>query len=101
MIQDDKSENESIDYFDLSWNLLDLKQNFPNSKNHLDKPEELDKMIELAKTLSKGCPFIRTDFYQIDGQVYFSEFTFFSDSGTARFEPEEWDEKLGNKICLT
>lgn len=100
VIQDDKTAKETIDYFDTEWNLLDLKQNFPNSPNHLPKPRTLDDMLELARKLSEGMPFIRTDFYEINGEVYFSEFTFFSDDGFAEFHPGEWDEKLGEKIDL-
>ena len=100
-IQNDKMPNETIDYFDTDWNLLDLKQNYPNSKNPLPRPETLNEMLELARILAKDtAPFIRTDFYEINGKVYFSEFTFYSDSGFAKFTPEEWDLKLGNWINL-
>ncbi len=99
-IQDDKTENESIDYFDIEWNKLDIKQNFPNSKKVLDRPLKYDIMLDMAAELSKGFPFLRTDFYCINGDIYFSEFTFYSDSGLVRFFPEEWDRKLGDLIVL-
>ena len=57
-------------------------------------------MLRLAAKLSEGFPFLRTDFYEINGRVYFSEFTFYSDSGFERFHPDEWDEKLGALIRL-
>lgn len=100
VIQDDKTSKESIDYFDVEWNLLELRQNFPNSSSHLPKPKELGRMLELAEILSERLPFIRTDFYIVDGKIYFSEFTFFSDSGAERFYPEEWDYKLGDLIVI-
>ena len=101
-IQNDKMPNETIDYFDTDWNLLDLKQNYPNSKNPLPRPETLTEMLNLARTLAKDtAPFIRTDFYEINGKVYFSEFTFYSDSGFAKFTPSIWDTTLGNWIDLT
>ena len=101
VIQDDKTPKESIDYFDTDWNLLDLRQNFPNSTVHLPKPQKLDVMLEFSRKLSKdAAPFIRTDFYEINGEIYFSEFTFFSDSGFAKFTPGEWDERLGNWINI-
>ena len=77
VIQDDKTEKESIDYFDTLWNRLDLRQNYPNSENPLPEPKTLDTMLGFAKELSEGFPFLRTDFYEINGKVYFSEFTFF------------------------
>ena len=48
-IQNDKTHDESIDYFDADWNLLDLHQNYPNSKIKTEKPKTLEKMLELAK----------------------------------------------------
>lgn len=100
VVQNDKTDFESIDYFDTSWNKLDLRQNFPNSDVTLSKPEKIDEMIDVAKKLSQGIPFVRIDLYQINKRVYFSEMTFFSDAGFAKFEPEEWDYKLGQMINL-
>ena len=99
-IQNDKQPNESIDYFDTEWNLLDLRQNFPNSEKPLDKPEKLDEMCKLARVLAKGMAFLRVDFYMINGEVKFSEHTFYSDAGFSKFYPESWDLILGEWIHL-
>jgi len=101
VIQDDKTQEESIDYFDTNWNRLEMKQNFPNSKTPLEKPKNLGIMLELASRLSDGFPFLRTDFYEIEGKVYFSVFTFFSDAGMCSFTPEKWDEELGKRVDLS
>lgn len=100
VIQDDKKENETIDYFDIEWNLLNLRQDYPNSINHYKKPQQLKEMIGIAKKLSEKIPFVRVDLYLVNGKVYFSEFTMFSDAGVARFYPYDWDEKLGEWINL-
>ena len=99
-IQGDKTRDEAIDYFDTEWNLLDMRQNFPNSDKPLNRPVSLEKMILLSKKMSKNTPFLRVDFYEIDGKPYFSEFTFFSDAGLATFHPEKWDKEIGNWINL-
>ncbi len=99
-IQDDKTLHETIDYFDTEWNHLNLKQNFPNSDTPLTRPEKLKEMLNLARLLCKDFKFIRTDFYSINNEIYFSEFTFYSDSGLAAFTPESWDEKLGSLIKI-
>lgn len=65
-----------------------------------DKPTNFDKMKELSKKLSKNIPFIRVDFYEVNGQIYFGELTFFPCSGFIPFEPEEWDRKLGDMLKL-
>ncbi len=100
VIQGDKTKNESIDYFDTAWNKLELRQNFPNSKKALPKPDTLEEMLTLARKLSAGHSFLRTDFYEVNGAVYFSEFTFYSDAGFVPYKPEEWDYKLGSWLTL-
>ena len=99
-IQNDKTKDETIDYFDTSWNLQELRQNFPNSKHPLSKPKTLDEILRLSRLCSKGFPFLRTDWYEINGEVYFSEFTFFTDAGYQPFYPDEWDIKLGKLVTL-
>lgn len=100
VIQNDKTAEETIDYFNTDWELLDIKQNFPNSKIHLHKPPHLKEMLSLAEILSKGTHFLRVDFYEHDKHPLFSEFTFFSDAGLAKFIPDKWDLILGEYIKL-
>ena len=42
----------------------------------LDPPKSLDEMIDAARALSKGFPFVRVDFYDVDGKAVFGEMTF-------------------------
>ena len=100
VIQNDKQVNESIDYFDTEWFKLRLRQNYPNSEIPLPAPKTLQTMLRYVAQLSAGHPFLRVDFYEVNGRAYFSEFTFFSDGGTAQFDPPEWDRKLGDWIRL-
>ena len=97
-IQNDKMPNESIDYFDPSWNLLSMRQNYPNSAIPTAKPEQLSEMLAIARKLSQGFHFVRVDLYEINSEIFFSEFTFFSDAGFAPFEPPEWNDALGSWI---
>ena len=99
-IKNDKTSYETIDYFDMDWKFLKLKQNFENSEVPLSKPSNFEDMKELAAKLSKGFPFVRVDLYSVNGRIYFSEFTFFSDAGYHQFYPDEWDQILGEKIKL-
>lgn len=99
-IKNDKTSYETIDYFDMDWKLLKIKQNFENSDVPLDKPVNFEEMKALASKLSKGFPFVRVDLYSVDNKIYFSEFTFFSDAAYQRFYPDEWDLILGGKIIL-
>ena len=89
------------DFYSPDWELMGVRRpGHPNSETPLVKPELLEQMLELAKTLSKDIPFLRTDFYIINNQIYFGELTFFPASGMNKFDPEEWDNKLGKYIVL-
>ena len=57
-------------------------------------------MLDLAGTLRQGHPFLRVDFYEVNDKIYFSELTFYPDSGLASFDPPEWDRILGDKLSL-
>lgn len=64
------------------------------------KPVNYEKMLEYSKILSADIPFVRVDFYEIDGQLYFSELTFMVASGFTRYEPEGSDELIGSWLTL-
>lgn len=89
------------DFFDVNWNHLNIKRpDHDNSSQIIEKPKELEKMLELSKIISKNIPFVRTDFYVINGKVYFGEITFYPSAGFAKFEPNEWDLELGTWLKL-
>lgn len=87
-------------FFDMNWNLLELKRPNHDIDKNVKKPINFELMKTLSKKLSKDMPFIRVDFYEVNGKVYFGELTFYPASGFAKFEPEEWDEKLGSLIDI-
>ena len=89
------------DFLNTNWSKLSFKRpDLKCSDKILKKPSRLNEMLELAKILSTNIPFLRCDFYEIKGRVYFGELTFFPASGLEAFEPEEWDYKLGDWLEL-
>ncbi|MCR4788543.1 MAG: glycosyl transferase [Lachnospiraceae bacterium] len=87
--------------YDTGWNYIDKQIEYPKNPSHMiDKPERLDKMLELASLLSKGIPSVRIDFYSIRDRIYFGEITFYQEGGFAYFEPEEYALELGKCIKL-
>ena len=89
------------DFFDRDWNRLDLRRpKHGNSLAPIEKPVKFAQMQALAAELSRDMPFLRVDFYEIGGCLYFGEMTFFPASGFEGFEPREWDSKLGNMVTL-
>lgn len=94
-----KGDNIYENFYDMEFNPVPINHGFPRLLPELEKPLEFDLMKDLAKVLSKGIPFVRVDFFDIDNHVYFSEFTFFDWGGFRPFL-DGWDEKLGELITL-
>lgn len=90
----------NIDFYDLEWELMPFERHYPNSGIKLEKPKNYEKMIRLAELLSSELPFVRVDFYEINGRMYFGELTFYPGSGFEGFTPESYDELLGSWINL-
>lgn len=89
-------------YYDRNGNFLPFGKTYcpPDYTKKIEMPKNLGKMIELAETISHNTVLSRIDFYEIDGQVYFGEITFYPGSGFSPFTDEKWDYKLGDMIDL-
>ena len=88
-------------YYDTDWKNLHITSDCPEfDDTDLNKPEGLDEMLQVAKTLSSGFPFVRVDLYYIKGQVYFGEMTFYPWSGYVHFSPDTFDYELGKQFCV-
>lgn len=100
----DRTSNETIDFYDMDWQhqsftgLALPKKPFNNYPVPI--PISFDKMKKSAEILSKGIPFVRVDFYEINGKMYFGELTFYPAAGLGVFSPDEWNYKLGDMINL-
>lgn len=89
-----------VDFFDTDWNHLPFTRHYPNAKVPPEAPTQLKEMIADAEKLSANIPFVRADFYEVAGQYYFGEMTFYPGSGLEEFDPESWDAELGSLIEL-
>lgn len=89
-----------FDFFDIDFNHLPVTNGHPNADIWPSKPENFEVMLEVASKLSKGIPHVRVDLYNVNGDVYFGELTFFHWSGYIPFEPQEWDYRFGEFLNL-
>ncbi len=95
-----QGEETKFDFFDMDYQHLDIVNGHPNAKVPPSKPQNFELMKELAAKLSQGLPHVRVDFYEVDGNVYFGELTFFHFSGIVPFQPACWDELMGSWLEL-
>ncbi|MDO4499712.1 MAG: ATP-grasp fold amidoligase family protein [Erysipelotrichaceae bacterium] len=89
-----------VTFFDNNWEVMPFERHYPKSETKIDKPVNFEKMIELSEKLAKDIRFVRIDFYEAFGKLYFGEMTFYPGSGIEEFTPVSWDYKLGDWLDL-
>lgn len=52
-------------------------------------------MVSISEKLAASLDFLRIDLYNVDGEIYFGEFTLYPASGMYRYEPVDFERKLG------
>lgn len=89
-------------FFNTKWELIrcnDWGKNAPENFT-LEKPQNLEKMIQIAEKLSENIPLARIDLYNINGDIFFGEITFFPGSGFDSNLYYEEDLRLGQELDL-
>lgn len=92
----DQDSNHNISYFDSDLNWLPISIEYPNIYTSLEKPINYEIMLEKAKTLASEFTYVRVDFYNINGSIYFGELTFAKTSGAGVFLNKMYDLWMGN-----
>ena len=91
----------AMSFFDMNFELVNCKRkDYKLLKYQPSKPRNFEKMKEFASLLSSGIPHLRVDFYEINGELFFGELTFYTNSGMIPFENEEWNLKMGKWVEL-
>lgn len=99
----DRSTNLKLNYFDENWKITTVERSDHPHSDHpekIPKPKNFELMKKLAATLAEGFAFVRVDFYEIDGKVYFGEMTFTPGAGNFSYKSEGTDEYLGGLLKL-
>lgn len=93
--------------YDKDWNKLPFvwvhKSTYRTDLNNVDvpKPSTLDEMMRMGEEVAKKFPrYVRVDFYDVDGRLYFGEITLHHGSGYDAFFPEEYDKIFGRQLIL-
>ena len=92
--------NHKRQIYTTEWQKISVTMEYPSDNTMIEKPKQLEQMLDFARKLSKGHPFIRTDFYIVDNIVYFGELTFYHDCGFGHIKPFEFDMEMGSWIKL-
>lgn len=97
----DRNTDCKFDFYDMDFNHLDIFNIHPNSDKVIEKPKMFEEMKTIAAKLSQGMRHVRIDLYELNGKIYFGEYTFFHGGGFQLFYPEKWERRLGDWIDIT
>ena len=87
-----------FDFYDEKGKHLKIINGHPMNPKIPKLPRNFKKMKELSEILAQDIPHVRVDFYEINGKIYFGELTLYHWSGFTKFQPNEWDLKLGELL---
>lgn len=76
--RDKTKRTKYCSFYDMDWNFHPewMKPNKNTLSGIIPKPFNFERMKQLCADLTQGIPFVRLDFYESRGKVYFGEFTF-------------------------
>jgi hypothetical protein len=102
----DREGENKRNIYDRNWNHLNFtfapkKKNIANLRgDEIEPPLSLPLMLEFAEKIAKLYPYVRIDFYDVDGRLYFGEVTQHHGGGFDQIKPIEWDYKWGDMVKL-
>lgn len=75
-VMHDRGHGIKSEFFDTAWKRLENTEKYLNPEHTTPKPECFDEMMDVSRALSKPFPFVRCDYYVVNGKLYFGELTF-------------------------
>ena len=101
---DEKTHQYAYNYYNLNWTLSEIEYGSNQYKRDpniiIEKPKNLDLIIDYSKKLSNEFGFVRVDFYEIDNTVYLGELTFTPTNAINPFKNEAQRIYLGSLINI-
>ncbi len=99
--QRSSSPRAKYDWYDLEWSSK-VRYSSPigSSNSFIPKPAALEEIIRAAEILSRPFPFVRMDFYSINGKAIIGEMTFTPNGGVDVFLTDRAQELFGQMVQL-
>ena len=96
----DREGDHKRNFYDSNWNKVPFELNYPSYQLDIEKPLNLNKMLEISEILSNELNFARIDLYSILNDIYFGEITFTPENNLGIFSPIEYDKILGDYLDI-
>jgi hypothetical protein len=95
----DRYSDHRRSFYATDWRRMPITLRVPSAGDQ-PRPDRLDEMVEVAADLARDFDFIRIDLYEVDGEIWFGEFTPYPNSGLVPFEPASVDLLWGSRWQL-
>lgn len=97
----DKNGHAQLFSYDLDWNRVALLNGEETTMDRqFERPQNLPQMLEYARVLAKPFPYVRVDFYEVNGKLYIGELTFTPYGNIMTYYKDEVLEDMGSKLIL-
>lgn len=97
----DANGHATLYSYNLQWERVALLNGEEKTmQREFPKPVNLDRMIECARILAKPFPYVRVDFYEVEGKLYIGELTFTPYGNIMTYYKDEVLEDMGDKLIL-
>lgn len=94
----DRFTNHRRAFFNNKWERQDFSIRYAVSEKSIERPCQLNEMLDVCRKLSAPFQFVRVDLYVVDSHIYFGELTFTPGGGNEPFNPVESDYMLGKLL---
>lgn len=102
LVCDNQTEDRKFYFYDTSWNFLRINPDGLASKEppRFKKPTCLKEILLVSEKLSEPFPFVRVDFYIVNGKPVFGEMTFTPAAGLDTNRLQETDNMFGELLNI-
>lgn len=90
----------SPDWHRMNMEWLPKKRHGQSQGDDISAPETFEKMKEIGGAIARKFKYVRVDFYDVQGKLYYGEITLHHGSGYDTFIPEQFDLYYGNLLNL-
>lgn len=84
-----------VSVYSPEWEYIPVNMGYANAGDCIEKPDNLQELIDIAEKLAKPFEFVRVDLYN-NKNIIFSELTFTSGGGIVNITPTEYDTIFGS-----
>lgn len=84
--------------FDTKWQPMAIQATETYRSDPLPpKPQQLERILEIALEVAKHSKIVRVDFYEVEGHLYLGEITNYPMLGKLAYEPQSWIREFADR----